>query len=423
MKITDRIKHAWNAFSGGPQDYIDRGPSSSRQMYKTFTVFNTSSYVSTIFNRIALDASMTRLKHVKVNPENEDESLMPSGLNECLNVEANIDQNYIQFMHDLVYSMFDEGVVAVVPVETNISPLTSGGYDILSMRVGQIVMWYPKHVDIMLYNESTGQNERITMPKKDVAIIENPLYAVVNGENSTLKRLIKKLNQLDNVDDLASAGRLDLLISVPYGIKTNLQRKMAEDRIANIEAQLASGRNGIAYTDSTEKVTQLNRPVNSQLKETVAELSQQLYNQLGLTASIFDGTATEAEMRNYYARSIDPILDSVVAEYIRKFLTKTARTQGQTIIYYRNMFKTVPIEVMAKLSDTLRRNSIASANEIRRVIGFKTSNDPRADELFNPNIADKNQMTEDKGIPITVPKPEDEEQKKAETLENEEEVT
>lgn len=398
MLISDKLKHAWNAFRHDPQTiYIDRGPSNSRPMHKSPTMFSTSSYVSTIFNRIAIDASMTKLKHVKIDPKNEDEVIVPSGLHNCLTVEANIDQNYIQFIHDLVYSMFDEGVVAVVPVETTMSPLISGSYDILNLRVGKITQWFPKMVEIELYNDNTGINERIVMDKKNVAIIENPLYAVVNGENSTLKRLIRKLSQLDNVDELVSSGRLDLLISVPYAVKTDLQKKMAEERIANIEHQLAIGRNGIAYIDGTEKVTQLNRPVNSQLIENVNELTKQFYNQMGLTESIFNGTASEAELRTYYSRSIDTIMEHVVVELTRKFLTKTARTQGHRIVYYRDMFKFVSVEHISTLGDSMRRNYIATSNELRKIVGLKPSNDPRADELFNPNIADTNQTISNLG--------------------------
>lgn len=392
MKIKNRVRNAWSAFRENGVNTRDYGPSSSRPAYKTISPFSSTSYVSTIFNRIAIDVAMTKFKHVKVNSENEDETDVKSGLNNCLTVEANVDQTHIQFIHDVVYSMFDEGVVALVPVETNVPTTVTDSYDILNMRVGRIVNWFPQHVEIQVYNEQNGQNERITMAKSDVAIVENPLYAVVNSENSTLKRLIRKLNQLDNIDDLADSGRLDLLISVPYGIKTDNQRIMAEKRIKDIEIQLASGRNGIAYIDGTEKVTQLNRPANSQLLETVNNLSQQLYNQLGLTKSIFDGTAKEAELRTYYSRTIDPIIEYIVAELNRKYLTKTARTQGQTIKFYRDMFKTVPIEIVAQLGDTFRRNEIASTNEMRRIIGLKTSNDPRADELFNPNISDKNQV-------------------------------
>lgn len=392
MKITDRIKHAWNAFNNNERNLAyDYGYSSSRPTHKTVSMFNTSSYVSSIYNRIAIDVSMTSFKHVKVNPDNDDVEDMKTGLNYCLTTEANIDQTHLQFFQDLVYSMFDEGVVAVVPVDTTISPKVSGGFDVNSMRVGKVVNWFPKHVEVNLYNDRTGQNEHILMEKKNVAIIENPLYAVVNDENSTLKRLVRKLNQLDDIDAIAASNRLDVLISVPYGIKTETQRKMAERRIKDIEAQLASGRNGIAYIDGTEKAMQLNRPVNPQLPETIDKLTQQFYNQLGLTENIFNGTATESELRTYYSRTIDPIVEHIVSEFKRKFLTKTARTQGQTIKYYRDMFKMVPVETIASLGDTFRRNSIASSNELRKIIGLRHSNDPRADELFNPNIADKNQ--------------------------------
>lgn len=391
MKFTDRIKHAWNAFTDKQDLTYDYGYSSSRSPHKTVNMVRLSSYVSSIYNRIALDVSMTNFKHVKVDLKTEDVIDMNTSLNNCLTIEANIDQTHLQFIHDLVYSMFDEGVVAVVPVETTISPIISGGYDINSLRVGKIVNWYPKHVDVNVYNENTGQNERITLEKKNVAIIENPLYAVVNDENSTLKRLIRKLAQLDDVDALFSPNRLDLLISVPYGIKTEIQRQMAEKRIKDIESQLASGRNGIAYMDGTEKVMQLNRPINSQLPESITNLTQQFYNQLGLTKNVFDGTASEVELRTYYTRTIDPIVEHIVAELSRKFLTKTARTQGQRITYHRDMFKMVPVEQVATLGDTFRRNYIATSNEIRKIIGLKHSNDPRADELFNPNIADANQ--------------------------------
>ncbi len=392
MKVNDRLKHAWNAFMNNDQILTyDRGPSSSRPAHKHVTFFNTSSYVSSIYNRIAMDVSMTGFKHVKINPENEDVTDMATGLNECLTVEANIDQTHIQLIHDLVYSMFDEGVIAVVPVETTLDPGVSGSYDINSLRVGKIVNWFPKHVEVNIYNENTGLNEHIVVEKKNCAIIENPLYAVVNDENSTLKRLIRKLNQLDNIDSLASSSRLDVLLTVPYSIKTETQRRMAEKRIQDIESQLESGNNGIAYIDGTEKAIQLNRPSNPQLPETIKNLTTQFYNQLGLTENIFNGTASEGELRIYYSRTIDPIVDTIVAEFKRKFLTKTARTQGHTIVSYRDMFKTVTAETVANLGDSFRRNYIASSNEIRKIVGLKPSNDPRADELFNPNIADNKQ--------------------------------
>lgn len=405
MRITDRLKHAWNTFNNTNGLDFNRGASSSRPSHRHITFFRTSDYVASIFNRIAIDTSMTSFKHVKIKPENEDVEDMDTGLNNCLTLEANIDQSHIQFIHDLVYSMFDEGVVAVVPVDTTLDPELSGSYEINTMRVGRIVTWFPKSVEIDLYNDTTGQNERIFADKKNVAIIENPLYAVINDENSTLKRLIRKLNQLDNLDNIVDSGRLDLLLSVPYGIKTDVQRKMAEKRIADIEGQLAMGKNGIAYIDSTEKVTQLNRPVNSQLPETISGLETKFYNQLGLTQNIFNGTASEAELRTYYSRTIDPIVESIIAELRRKFITKTARTQGQTIVAYRDIFKTVTVESIGNLGDSFRRNYIATSNELRKIVGLKPSNDPRADELFNPNIADNNQNEKVPVLKKTEPKP------------------
>lgn len=402
MKIKDRITHAWNAFANKDVSvaHIGHGPSSSRPAHKTVNYVNTSSYVSSIYNRIAMDVSMASFKHVKINQENDDVTDLNTGLNNCLTSEANIDQTHIQLFQDLVYSMFDEGVVALVPVETTISPKLTSGFDIDSLRVGKIVNWFPRHVEVELYNDESGQNERITLEKKSVAIIENPLHAVVNAPNSTLKRLIKKMNQLDSQDNDLNMGRLDLIVSVPYGVKTDHQTKMAEERIANVEAQLASGKNGIAYIDATEKITQLSRPLNSQLSERITELNQQFHNQLGVTENIFNGTASESELKTYYTRSIDPILENIVAEIKRKFISKTARAKGESILYYRDIFKTVPVEVIATLGDTLRRNSIATSNEIRKIINLKHSPDPRADELFNPNIADKNQNPP---VGITVP--------------------
>lgn len=392
MGLKDRIQHAWTAFIDSNIS-VNYGRSSWTPPYKTVNTFNSESFVSSIFNRIAIDVSMAKLRHVRVDPVNEDVKTLDSGLNNCLNTEANIDQTSIQFMHDLVYSMFDEGVVAVVPVETTINPILSEGYDIKSLRVGKVMEWFPKHVRIRLYNDDSGQNEYITLPKKMVAIIENPLYAIINAENSTLKRLITKIGQLDNIDSTVASGRLDLVIGVPYSIKTDRQIEMANDRIAKMEQQLATGRHGISYIDSTEKITQLNRPIQDQLPETIERLTKQFYNQLGLTQTIFDGTASEEELRIYYSRTIDPIIENIVAEFKRKFLTKTARTQGQDIQYYRDMFKFVTIEMISTFGDTVRRNGILTSNEVRKLLGMRPSDDPRADELFNPNIADKNQNT------------------------------
>ena len=403
MSVSDRIKHAWNALTSN--DHLlnfDLGSASSRPGHRRQTLLNTSSYVSSIYNRIAMDVSMTSFRHVKVDPKNEDVQDMVTGLNDCLTLEANVDQSHIQFIQDLTYSMFDEGVVAVVPVDTTLNPGKTGSYDINSLRVGKVVRWFPRHVEVRLYNDQTGQNADIVIEKKNCAIIENPLYAVVNDENSTLKRLIRKLNQLDDIDAIAASQRLDLLITVPYAIKTETQRALAEKRIREIEIQLASGRNGIAYMDGTESVTQLNRPANPQLLETIKNLTTQFYNQLGLTETIFNGTASETELRIYYSRTIDPIVDNIIAEFNRKFLTKTARTQGQQITAHRDMFKTATIESLGSVGDSFRRNYIASPNEIRKMIGLRPSNDPRADELFNPNIADDKQTAKDG---VSVPNP------------------
>ena len=406
MKFTDRIQHAWGAFTNNQLDTEDYGYSSWRPTFKQANTYNSSQFVASIYNRIAIDVSMAHLKHVKVDPKNEDVTTITSGLNYCLNVEANIDQTSIQFIQDVVYSMFDEGVVAVVPVETTISPRISESYDIKSLRVGKIVQWYPKHIRVSLYNETTGQNEEVTVPKQMAAIVENPLYAIMNAENSTLKRMVRKIAQLDEFDESASSGRLDLIIQVPYGIKTNAQRVMAENRIKALESQLSIGKHGITYMDSTEKITQLNRPIQSQLPETIDRLTKQFYNQLGLTQTIFDGTATEEQLRVYYSRTIDPIIENMVAEFSRKFLTKTARTQGQAIQYYRDMFKFVTVEMISSLGDTVRRNSILTSNEVRKILGVKPSSDPRADDLYNPNIADDNQYVSPAGDPSAAILPE-----------------
>ena len=391
MEIKNRIRHAWDAFKNNGFTTLDYGPSQWGPTFKTVVSYNSSGFVSSIYNRIALDVSMAKIRHVTVDPDTEDVKPLKSGLNYCLGVEANVDQTGIQFMHDLVYSMFDEGVVAVVPVETTSSPSISNSYDIKTMRVGRIVQWYPRHVTVRLYNDTTGQNEDIILEKKMVAIIENPLYAVMNSDNSTLKRLVSKINQLDRIDDLAASGRLDLILSVPYGVRTEKQKEMVISRINTLKEQISQGTHGIAYLDATEKVTQLNRPIESQLSSRVDELKKEFYNQLGLTQTIFDGTATEEELRIYYSRTIDPIIEHIIAELSRKFITKTARAQGHEIQYYRDMFKFVTIEMLSTLTDTVRRNYVMSSNEVRKILGLRPSDDPRADELFNPNIADKNQ--------------------------------
>lgn len=391
MTLVNRIQHAWNVLTAKQPNSMAIGAGSSRPAHRTGGNYTTSSFAAAIFNRIAMDVSMTELHHVKVNELTDDRTPIKSGLHNCLNVEANIDQSGIQFVHDLVYSMFDDGVVAVVPVETTSDPTMNGTYNIETMRVGRITQWFPKYVTVKLYNDETGLEDEVTLPKSMVAIIENPLYAVVNGSNATLKRLLRKMTLMDDLDEMLASGRLDIIVHLPHAVRTEKQVQDAKTRIGVIEQQLATGRNGMAYMDATEKVTQLNRPANNQLVENVEMLAQQFYNQLGLTKAVFDGTAREADMRSYYNRTIDPIVDSIIAEFNRKFLTKTARTQGQTLESYRNMFKLVPIEQVAELGDTFRRNSIATSNEMRKIIGFKPSNDPKADELYNPNMPEDKQ--------------------------------
>lgn len=395
MKLNERISHAWNAFKGdkGQQYVLDFGSGSGRPNHAMPKRYNSSSFTSSIFNRIAMDAATISIQHVKIDDGTEEKKDIRSGLHNCLNVEANIDQTGIQFMHDLVYSMFDEGVVAVVPVDTTISPKISEGYEINTMRVGKITQWYPKYVKVNLYNEITGNYEEITLPKTSVAIVENPLSVVVNGENATLTRLLKKMALIDNVDSMIASGTLDLIIQLPYAVKTELQATQAKERIERLEDQLNSNKHGIAYVDSTEKITQLSRPINDQLLDEVGKLSQEFYNQLGLTQNVFNGTASESEMRGYYTRTLDPIIDAITAEFKRKFLTKTARTQGHTLESYRDPFTLVPIEQIAEIADTMKRNAILSANEIRSIMGYKPSKQADADILANPNIADKNQGT------------------------------
>lgn len=413
MKLTERIQHAWNAFTGKETQAENFkssfGASGGRPGHRKRTRFNTSSFVAPIFNRIAIDVATTTFEHVKVT-EGEDgkekREHVASGIQYCLDTEANIDQSSKAFIQDLVYSMFDEGVVAAVPIDTSISPSKSGGYDIHTIRVGRILEWYPRHVRVEVYNEQSGEHEELYLEKSMVAIIENPLSPVTNDENSVLKRLLRKMSELDNMDDLIASGRLDLLFQLPYAMKTKSQQDAAIDRLKSIEKQLQNNVHGMAYIDGTEKVTQLNRPVNDQLAENVEKLTQDLYNQLGLTKAIFDGTADEAQVRLYYSRTIDPIVDYIVEEFNRKFLTKTARTQGHTFEAYRDMFKFVSIGALADMSDKFKRNAILTTNEIRKTIRLEPHPDERADELYNPNMPDDAQgigveakTKDDKGDP------------------------
>lgn len=388
MGFTDRLQHAWNAFTSNdqPNRYPDIGQSYGiRPDRPRFTRGNERSIVTSVFNRVALDVAQIDLKHCKLDADGRYVEDIDSTLNSCLNLEANIDQTGRAFIQDVVMSMLDEGHVAIVPVETDVDPKT-GAYKIFSMRTGKVVDWYPKHVKVRLYDERTGRHDEVTVPKSMVAIIENPLYAVVNEPNSTMQRLIRKLNLLDAIDEQSGSGKLDLIIQLPYVIKTDARRQQAENRRKDIETQLAGSKYGIAYTDGTERITQLNRPVENNLMKQIEYLTSMLYSQLGITQAILDGSADEKSMLNYHNRTIEPIVAAIVDEMKRKFLTKTARSQGQSIEFFRNPFKLTPIEQLASSADTFTRNEIMTKNEWRQIIGFKPSDDPKADKLINSNL-------------------------------------
>lgn len=391
MGVKQRVTSAWNVLRGKDHYTMDIGTGSSYPSHKVTPRFSESSYANSIFNRIAVDCSMVEILHVKMDDKTKNETRIRDGVHKCLTVEANLDQSATEFLHDIVYSMFDEGVVAVVPIDTTKDPNNTEAFDIHSMRVGKITQWFPQHVKVRVYNELTGVEEEVYLEKKYVAIIENPLYSVINDKNSTLKRLISKLALLDLNDELYNGSKMDLIIQLPYTVKTRLKKEEANDRINQLEQQLNHSKYGIGYTDGSEKVTQLNRPVTNNLLPQVESLKEELYNQLGLTQNVFNGTATEAQMRTYYNRTIDPILTRIVKEFQRKFLSKTARTQGQTFTFRRDPFKLVPVEQLASIADTFSRNALLTPNEIRPIIGFGPSQDPEADKLSNRNIADKNQ--------------------------------
>lgn len=388
--FTSRLKHAWNAFfNKDPTDYYKNVGTSYtyRPDRPRLTRGNERSIVTSVYNRIALDASSVSIQHVRLDENNRFLSVIDSGLNSCLTVEANLDQTGRAFIQDIVMSMLDEGSVAIVPVDTTFNPEITGSYDILSMRTGQILEWYPNHVKVRVYNEKTGLKEDIKLPKKTVAIVENPLYAVINEPNSTMQRLVRKLNLLDVVDEQSSSGKLDLIIQLPYVIKTEARRQQAENRRKDIENQLAGSKYGIAYTDGTERITQLNRSVENNLMKQIEYLTSMLYSQLGITQSILDGTADDKTMLNYYNRTIEPILSAIVDEMKRKFLTKTARSQLQSISFFRDPFKLVPVNEISEIADKFTRNEIMTSNEIRQLIGMKPSDDPKADELRNKNLS------------------------------------
>lgn len=404
MSFGSRLKHAWNAFTGNIQmNYRDLGMSYSyRADRPRMSRGNERSIVTSVYNRIALDVAALNVQHVRLDGNGRFLSVIDDGLNNCLTLEANVDQTARSFIQDVVISMFDEGSVAIVPVDTTTDPNVSGSYDIQSLRVGQILDWYPQYIRARVYNEQTGRKEDIVVPKSAVAIIENPLYAVINEPNSTMQRLIRKLNLLDVIDEQSGSGKLDLIIQLPYVIKTEARRQQAENRRKDIENQLSGSKYGIAYTDGTEHITQLNRSVNNNLMSQIEYLTSMLYSQLGITQSILDGTADEKTMLNYNNRTIEPIISAIVDEMKRKFLTKTARSQHQSISFFRDPFKLVPVDDIAEIADKFTRNEIMTSNEIRQVVGMKPSEDPRADELRNKNLsAPSGSNQQSKEMPIT----------------------
>ena len=390
MGLTDRLQHAWNAFMNKDPTYGYRDYGSSysyRPDRPRLSRGNERSIVTSVYNRIALDVAAINIMHCKIDDNGRYVSTIKSGLNNCLSFEANIDQTGRAFIQDIVMSMLDEGCVAVVPIDTTLDPKITGSYDILSMRTGKILEWKPTQILVRVYNDRTGNKEDVWVPKSMAAIIENPLYAVVNEPNSTMQRLIRKLSLLDVTDEQTASGKLDLIIQLPYVIKTPARREQAENRRKDIEDQLAGSKYGIAYTDGTEKITQLNRSLENNLMKQIEYLTKMVYSQLGITQTILDGTADEQTMLNYYNRSIEPIVSAIVDELKRKFLTKTARSQSQTISAFRDPFKLVPINNIAEIADKFTRNEILTSNEIRQIIGMKPSDDPKADQLINSNIS------------------------------------
>lgn len=392
LSISSRFKRAWNAFTNNrdptyhPYRHVGSGYS-YRPDRPRFSRGNERSIVSSVYNRIALDVAAISIQHVRLDEEGRFESVVDSHLNECLNLSANIDQTSRAFLQDYVQSLFDEGVVAIVPVDTTADPRVTESYDVLSMRVGKVTDWYPAHVKVKLYNERTGEKEEVVLPKKMVAIVENPLYAVVNEPSSTLKRLVHKLNLLDAIDEQSGSGKLDLIIQLPYVIKSPARKNQAEERRKDIEMQLSGSKYGIAYTDGTERITQLNRPVENNLMKQIEYLTNLLFSQLGITQTILDGTADEQTMLNYYSRTVEPIVAALVDGMKRTFISRTARSQGQSIVYFRDPFKLVPAEKLAEIADKFTRNEIMSKNEFRQIIGRKPSKDPKADQLINSNIS------------------------------------
>lgn len=397
MNIGSRLKHAWNAF-------LNRDPPGSRYYgggysycpdRMRFSRGSERTIINAIYNRIALDAASITINHVKLDENNRFDSIIDSGLNYCLNTEANADQTGRGLIQDIVMTFLEEGVAAVVPEKTNFDPRYSNSYEIYSMRVGVPVEWYPNHVRVRLFNELTGQKEEITFPKKMVALIENPFYAVMNAPNSTMQQLVRKLALLDVVDEQAGSGKLDMIIQLPYVIKSPARREQAEQRRADIEHQLSGSKYGIAYTDGTERIVQLNRSLENNILKSIEYLTNMVYSQLGVTQEILNGTADEKTMNNYMNRIIEPVVSAIADEFKRKFLTKTARTQGQSIMFFRDPFRLAPVSMIAEMADKFTRNEIMTPNEFRQVIGMKPSKDPKSDQLANRNIA-----SADEGMPV-----------------------
>lgn len=389
FNFIDRIKHGWNAFRNkDPTTGWNIGTGYMlRPDRPRFGRGNERSIVTSVYNRIALDVAAIGIRHVRIDENGRYTDSVDSGLNSCLTVSANIDQTGRAFIQDVVMSMLDEGCVALVPVDTTFDPTISGSYDISSLRTGKILDWYPKHVRVRVYNDNTGNKEDILLPKKLVGIVENPLYAVVNEPNSTLSRLVRKLVLLDGIDEQSGSGKLDLIIQLPYALKSQARKEQAETRRKDIEEQLSSSKYGVAYTDGTEHITQLNRPIENKLMKQIEYLTEMLYSQLGVTQSIMDGTADAKVMHNYYNRTIEPIASAIADEMCRKFLTNTARSRGQSIMCFRDPLKLVPVNDIAEIADKLTRNEIISSNEVRQAIGMKPSDDPKADKLVNSNIS------------------------------------
>lgn len=407
MAIGDRLKHVWNAFSNqtDPLHSYSTGEyhgSGGRPDRPRLLISNERSIISSIYTRLGMDVASIKIRHVRIDDEERYLEQIDSGLNNCLTLEANIDQAARAFRQDIALTLFDKGVAAIVPVDTTLSPINNGSWDIKTMRVGEILGWYPKHVRVNLYNEDKGRREQITVPKSMVAIIENPLYSVMNEPNSTLQRLMRKLALLDSSDELSASGKLDLIIQLPYVIKSEARRQQADQRRKDIEFQLKGSQYGIAYTDGTEKITQLNRPAENNLLVQVESLTRLLYVQLGVTEDVMNGTADEKTMLNYMNRTVEPVCDAIVEGMRRVYLTRTARTQGQSIVYFRDPFKLIPIGGeggIADIADKFARNEILSSNELRQIVGFKPSKEPKADQLINANMPTGDTGVDDKTDP------------------------